>query len=284
MPRNFNLQVAQAHILSTSNNISSLKGQKVLVVDDMQLNQFLMGELLKNCGLVPVFAGNGQEALQLATKESFAFIFLDVYMPVMDGLHCAQLIRGLTNSNANVPIIAVTAHQFETEVAGFKKAGFSATLVKPVTQEQIDQLLLTLSGNNSTTGTGVLRSEKHADTWELVIDLSYLKKTGNGNPVFIVKMLESFCQSSDAILLALEKAILRKDNSVCKDLLHQLKFPLGVIGQSALVNQITALEIGLQEQKEIVRHENYYRKIEELGPLVKNLIAQARALITTINR
>ena len=74
MPRNFNLQIAQAHILSTSNNISSLKGQRVLVVDDMQLNQFLMGELLKNCGLVPVFAGNGQEALQLATKEAFAFI------------------------------------------------------------------------------------------------------------------------------------------------------------------------------------------------------------------
>lgn len=284
MPRNFNLQVAQAHILSTSNNISSLKGQKVLVVDDMQLNQFLMGELLKNCGLVPVFAGNGQEALQLATKEAFAFIFLDVYMPVMDGLQCAQLIRGLTNSNATVPIIAVTAHQFETEAARFKKAGFSATLVKPVTQEQIDQLFMTLSTGDSTSGTGVLRSEKHADTGELVIDLSYLKKTGNNNPVFIVKMLDSFCQTSDAILLALEKAILRKDNSVCKDLLHQLKFPLGVIGQSALVNQITALEIGLQEQKELVPHENYYRTIEELGPLVKNLIAQARALIITINR
>lgn len=248
----------------------------------MQLNQFLMGELLKNCGLVPVFAGNGEEALQLATKESFAFIFLDVYMPVMDGLQCAQLIRGLTNSNATVPIIAVTAHQFETEVAEFKKAGFSATLVKPVTQEQIDQLLLNLTSNHSTIDTGVLIDDKAADEKEFVIDLSYLKTTGNNNSVFIVKMLDSFCQTSDAILLALEKAILRKDKSVCKDLLHQLKFPLGVVGQSALVNQITSIETDLQEQKDLVSHENYYRRIEELVPLVKNLITQARVLITTI--
>ena len=277
------MQVAQAHILSTSNNISSLKGQRALVVDDMQLNQFLMGELLKNCGLVPVFARNGEEALRLATKESFALIFLDVYMPVMDGLQCAQQIRGLTNSNASVPIIAVTANQFESNEVEFKRAGFSTTLVKPVSQDQIDQLLQAIFASDSTIDTGVLWSDKVSDNSELVIDLSYLKKTGNGNPVFIVKMLESFCQSSDAILLALEKAILRKDNSVCKDLLHQLKFPLGVIGQSSLVNQITALEIDLQEQRDLVLHENHYRKIEEWIPLVNNLIAQARAIIATMN-
>lgn len=282
MPSKFNLQVAQASILSISTKISSLHGQKVLLVDDMQLNQFLMGELLKNCGLVPVFARNGQEALQLATKESFAFIFLDVYMPVMDGLECAQLIRGLANSNANVPIIAVTASQFESDIAGFKNAGFSATLVKPVTQDQIDQLLLNLTSNHSTIGTGDLIDDKASAEREFLIDLTYLKTTGNNNSAFIVKMLNSFCQTSEIILSALDIAVLKKDNSGIKDLLHQLKFPLGVIGQSILVNEITALEIGLLEQKGHVPVENYYRKIEELVPLVKNLIAQARALIATI--
>lgn len=269
--------------MSTPSKISFLEGQRVLVADDMQLNQFLMGELLKNCGLVPVFARNGEEALRLATKESFALIFLDVYMPVIDGLQCAQQIRGLTNSNASVPIIAVTANQFESNEVEFKRAGFSTTLVKPVSQDQIDQLLQAIFASDSTIDTGVLWSDKVSDHSELVIDLSYLKTTGNNNSVFIMKMLNSFCQTSESILFSLNKALLKKENSVIKDLLHQLKFPLGVIGQSSLVNQITALEIDLQEQRDLVLHENHYRKIEEWIPLVNNLIAQARALIATMN-
>jgi CheY-like chemotaxis protein len=252
------------------------------VADDMQLNQYLMGELLKNCGLVPVFAGNGQEALELTTKESFTLIFLDVYMPVMDGVQCARLIRGLSNDNANVPIIAVTANQFESEAAEFKKAGFTETLVKPVSQNQIDQLLFNLLSSDSTIGPGVLMNKKVDQNSELVIDLSYLKEVGKANSVFIINMLDSFCQTSNTLLSALEKAILKKEDLVIKDLLHQLKFPLGVIGQTALVNQITALETDFQQLGGVVFNEDHYCKISKFIPLVQNLIVQARRLITTI--
>lgn len=249
----------------------------------MQLNHFLMGELLKTYGLVPVFARNGQEAFQLATKESFVLIFLDVYMPVMDGIECARLLRSLSNANANVPLVAVTAHQFESELAEFKKAGFTATLVKPVSQDQLDQLLVTLLATAPTTHPSVYTHETVIENSELVIDLSYLKEVGKNNSVFIIKMLDSFCQTSESILSNLEEAILKKEDASIKDLLHQLKFPLGVIGQSALVSQIATLELVIQDQLNDIPNENHYEKIKELIPLLKNLIVQARTLIPKVD-
>ncbi len=282
MFRNFNLQVAQAHILSTSNNISSLKGQRVLVVDDMQLNQFLMGELLKNCGLVPVFARNGQEALRLASEESYVIIFLDVYMPVMDGLQCARLIRSLPNANAKVPIIAITANQFESNKTIFKEAGINSTLVKPITQEQVDDLLGNLFSERSLNNAEQTIPVSVFDNKEIVIDLTYLRKTGKDNPAFLVKMLDSFCQTTEKILSSLEKAMQQKEDLTFKDLLHQLKFPLGVVGQSELVIQIIMLEIESEKLNDDISHRDFYDKIQRLFPSLKDLIIQARHQLSTM--
>jgi hypothetical protein len=261
--------------LGPSEKISISPGQKVLIADDMQLNQFLMGELLKDCGFVPIYAGNGQQALQLASDELFAIIFLDVYMPVMDGLQCAQQIRGLSNSNATVPIVAITANQFESDESVFKKAGINATLVKPITKEQIENLIWQLAERDPVINLDGPATDSISNK-QFDIDLTYLKRSSKEDPVFLVKMLDSFCTTTEQLLIELEKAISQKDALVIKNLIHQLKFPMSVVGQNELVNQLNEFEKSCDGQgaKGLVTLD--YSSIERLLPVIRNLVTQAR--------
>jgi CheY-like chemotaxis protein len=267
-----NLHVALSFPLAPPEKISISPVQKVLIADDMQLNQYLMGELLKNCGFLPIYAGNGKQALQLATDESFAIIFLDVYMPVMDGLQCAQLIRRLPNSNATVPIVAITANQVESDESIFKKAGISATLVKPITQEQIEYLLAEFLGIGSANLSAKLNIADQGSYKMPLLDLSYVRKNSKEDPALLVKILDSFCTTTDHLITEIGYAIQERNAVNIKNLVHQLKFSLSVVGQPEIVSQLEQFE--KRRNNESATYD--YRTIEKLLPLVQSLVTQAR--------
>ena len=98
----------------------------------------------------------------------------------------------------------------------------------------------------------------------------------------IIKMLDSFCQTIEKILSSLEKAMQQKEDLTIKDLLHQLKFPLGVVGQSELVKQIIMLEIESEKLNDDISHRDFYDKIQRLFPSLKDLIIQARHQLSTM--
>lgn len=248
----------------------------MLIADDMQLNQYLVGELLKDCGFVPIYAGNGQQALQLATDELFAIIFLDVYMPVMGGLECAQAIRRLSNANATVPIVAITANQFESNEPVFKKAGINATLVKPITKEHIEHLLAEFFGGAAIIPPANLPATGTIYNKTPLLDLTYLKRTSKTDPVFLVRMLDSFCTTTEQLVIGLEKAIQQKNLVTIKNLVHQLKFPLSVIGQSELVSQLNHFEKSSEEESLKGMPTTDYSTIAQLLPAVRSLVTQAR--------
>ena len=102
---------------------------RVLVVDDGDENRELVTVVLEEIGLKVEGAENGQVAVEKALRENFAVIFMDVQMPVMDGLTATRQLRlrGL-----KTPIIALTAHAmkgFEEEIMA---VGFSGYLTKPI--------------------------------------------------------------------------------------------------------------------------------------------------------
>jgi CheY-like chemotaxis protein len=254
--------------LLPAEKISISPGQKVLIADDMQLNHYLMGELLKNCGFVPIYAQNGQQALQLARDELFAIILLDIYMPVMDGLQCAKQIRRLPNPNSTIPIVAITANKFESDESVFKQAGISATLAKPISQEQIEHLLLKFFGSGPATQSASLTTANPVCQKGTQLDLTYLKKISREDPVLLVKILDSFCTTTERLVKELAPAILQQDTVATKNLIHQLKFPMSVVGQTELVNQLDKLEKGSQNSD--------FAYLKSLLPLVQSLVTEAR--------
>ncbi len=119
--------------------------RQVLVAEDNPANQLVLKKLLKKVGIVPVFANNGQEALDYYTAEpsKWHLIFMDCEMPVMDGYTATEEIRAYEQQNnlKQNPIVGLSAHA----IAEFKEKalnnGMSDYLTKPLNRDLLYQAL-----------------------------------------------------------------------------------------------------------------------------------------------
>ena len=115
---------------------ADIRGMRLLLVEDNELNAEIARLLLEDAGAVITRVGDGQQALDLFQEEpagSFDGILMDVMMPVMDGLTATRAIRGLDRPDAKtIPIIAMTANAFAEDAAKCFDAGMNAHLSKPL--------------------------------------------------------------------------------------------------------------------------------------------------------
>ncbi|MCV2370393.1 response regulator [Roseateles oligotrophus] len=105
---------------------------RALVVEDNAINQQIAREMLQDLGLTVEIAGNGREALdRLERSEPFDLVFMDMHMPVMDGLTATKTLR--SNARwAKVPVIAMTANVMSEDRERCSAAGMNDFVAKPV--------------------------------------------------------------------------------------------------------------------------------------------------------
>ena len=120
----------------TEESGSSLKGAKVLAVEDNELNMEILEFILTEQGATVVKAWNGQEGVDLfaaSAPGSFDLVLMDLMMPVLDGYGAARAIRALERSDAaTVPIVAVSANAFSDDMEAGREAGMNGHVSKPV--------------------------------------------------------------------------------------------------------------------------------------------------------
>jgi len=115
---------------------------KILVVDDIYTNRYLLSELVKLTGNVAVLAENGQEAIDILKKEEIHMVFMDIEMPVMNGVETTQYIRNELPSPLNaITVIALTAHNPEIFFEDYSDAGFDELITKPYSVEKIRAII-----------------------------------------------------------------------------------------------------------------------------------------------
>jgi CheY-like chemotaxis protein len=110
-----------------------------LVVDDHDLNRLLVKQVLQNAWPVctVVEAAHGAQALALYRAQSFDLVFMDMLMPVMDGIQTTQAIRQSSTVRGLVPVMGLTANVDPQDLQRFKDAGLSALLLKPFDTAQL---------------------------------------------------------------------------------------------------------------------------------------------------
>ncbi|MDH5474872.1 MAG: response regulator [Cyclobacteriaceae bacterium] len=114
-------------------NIDSLKGLKVLVVEDDKDTQFIDKGMLLHVGVIPQFANNGNEAIAEIQKQEYDLVLMDVYMPVQDGLDTTRWIREMEGEYyKNIPIFALTNFPSKEHTQEIIDAGMNEHLVKPL--------------------------------------------------------------------------------------------------------------------------------------------------------
>ena len=114
----------------------NLKGTKVLLVEDNELNQELAKLLLTRKGILVTVANNGAEALEILRTSGFDCVLMDIQMPVMDGYTACREIRKLPQ-HKNLPIIALTANVLSTDQEKSKEAGMDAHIGKPFNEKEM---------------------------------------------------------------------------------------------------------------------------------------------------
>ena len=181
----------------TPKTFTAATNNKVLIVEDNKTNQMLLSLLLEERNIPFDLADNGKQALRKIEKNDYALVFMDINMPVLDGL---STIKKLRKKGFEHPIISLSANVMESDIKEFQKAGADDYLHKPILPEKLDAVLERYLDADSSHDkrTPALPSsskllEKFKETFELLSEEA------------IKKLLASFVESAEEILDELDR-------------------------------------------------------------------------------
>ena len=198
-------------------------GNRVLLAEDNPVNLRMIKHLLERQGLQVWTAQNGQEALELASRQAFDLVLMDVQMPGMDGLEAsAQLRARFAGSGRRLPIVALTALEQQKDLEACLAAGMDDFLGKPLQPERLRAVLERyLPGQLKT-----VRAVPHR----------------GGDSTLQRKLIAVFLQDYPQQLQQLQKALQAQDETALQRGAHAVKGTLGVFRFEAGMAAALALE------------------------------------------
>jgi len=124
------------NIMSLEEQMAEVPKGRILLAEDVELNQEIAATILGDAGFETEIAGNGQIAVDMLAKSQpgyYQVILMDVQMPVMNGYEATKVIRRMENKDhASIPIIAMTANAFEEDKQEALKSGMNGHIAKPI--------------------------------------------------------------------------------------------------------------------------------------------------------
>jgi two-component system sensor histidine kinase BarA len=247
---------------------------KVLTVDDNEANLKLINTLLRDLVESIDSAHNGAEAWQKASQSHYDVIFMDINMPVMDGVTACQRIQQ-SSLNESTPIIAVTAHTLDGERERLMSLGFSEFLSKPLDEQMLHFALKECCPNVQPLPQRLpeppvqalnLPQSRQID-WELALHCAA------GKIDLAKEMLQIFLQSLPATLTELEVLVRTNQLEPLIQLVHKLHGATCYVGVSQLKQLTELIETELKQGKSIVQLEP---ELFELHDRLQSLVNESR--------
>ena len=215
----------------------------VLVVEDNEINAIVVEGFLDHMGHEVNVVGTGEEAVETVQNESVDVVLMDISLPGIDGVEATRRIRNLDHSACReLPIIAMSAHVFQNEIAHVLDAGMDAFVGKPVSPERLAealaQVVLRRKRGVVVPVEHALEDGRHALLNRSVLDDDYMilgpDKTG--------RMVDAFFDSTVRRVEQLAHAVAGEDWSTVAYIAHNLKGSAASLGLSALENHAHRLE------------------------------------------
>ncbi len=194
---------------------------KVLVVEDIDLNQLLMKTLLDDFGFESDFAGNGKVAIEKLQDNTYDIILMDLQMPEMNGFEAAQYIRYQMDSK--IPIIALTADVTTADLRKCTAAGMNAYISKPVDEKLLYAKIVDLLKK----GNPVIEQ-----TPSRYIDLTYLSKRTKANPELMKEMISLYLDQTPVLIRIMKKALAENDWDSIYSAAHKIIPSFSIMGIS----------------------------------------------------
>ncbi|HET9589152.1 MAG TPA: response regulator [Anaerolineales bacterium] len=215
----------------------------ILVVDDDELNQRLMRVLLTRSGHRVDVASNGLEAFEAVKRKRYDIVFMDLHMPVMDGLEASQRIRAWENGGTHTFIVALTASYLPQNGQTLFEAGMDNYIAKPFEIEHI-QRLLKYSSRARLTSPSDANGAPAVGSVEQVLDTALGIQQVGGDPESYRELLADFVQELPVKIQLIYKSWEARQVEELSRAAHNLKG----VGANLGATQISHLAKRLEEQ------------------------------------
>ena len=228
--------VAGAPAVGTAPGAPRAAGERILLAEDHDVNQELFMSMLAQLGWRADLASNGAEAIRMINLadlqgDPYRIVLMDMQMPVMDGVEATRRIRASGIDAEQLPIVALTANAYDSDIAACFAAGSQAHLAKPTGMAELDRALRAWAKTDAAapddaSPSGSVREKYRQRKLETVQALDDLVRRGHFS---------------------------NEDLSAVADLLHKLAGTAAMFGEAQLGDQARELEDGIQRWTEADR-------------------------------
>lgn len=268
---------------SVITDFSMLSGKRILVAEDLELNQFIVESILKERGCTVVSVADGAAAVAETEKNNYDLILMDISMPVMDGLEATRLIRGNGNAaKSGIPIIALTANALKGDEALFREAGMNGYISKPFKEQALLNTIMSALNDAGFVHTETARqpelttappvaSAGNNSAKQKMYDEKLVSEMGKGKMEFIHKMVQLFLKTMPADIEQLNVSAAEKDWPMVGKTAHRMKSAIDGMGISALKKSIRDLEANAKQENDIA---SIPEQIAEIGKYLHLVMKQ----------
>jgi CheY-like chemotaxis protein len=274
----------------TPAGLDTIRGARILLVEDNDINQQVAREILEQIGLEVSIANNGQEAVEAVKTTRYDAILMDVQMPVMDGLEATRHIRAWEGSEAKptaeaagrLPIIAMTAHAMTGDCEKSLAAGMNDHVTKPIDPDELFHALVKWIRpqlvSTKTPSTPAARIDKGPGESSLPerlpgLDLTDGLRRLGGNHKLYTQILRKFHAGYARTDRDIQRLMVDGKDEEALRMAHTLKGLAGNIGAAELQTAAAALEACMKGHEPDAFEPLLNRLTAELDTVIRGLAA-----------
>ncbi len=246
----------------------TINSVKVLVAEDIPLNQLLMKTLLDDYGFESEIVSNGKIAVEKLTTNIYDIILMDLQMPELNGFEATEFIR--TNLKLNIPIIAITADVTTADLAKCKAVGMNDYIAKPIDERLLYTKIIGILKKNKHKGLSKPLPKAKEEIFQTkFINLDYLKQRTKSKPDLMMQMISLYLKQTPPLVKTMKDSLNKKDWDTLYVAVHKLIPSFMIMGIG------TDYENMAKEIQEYARTKKMTVKIKPLVNQIENVLKQS---------
>lgn len=242
-PKAESVAVAEQNQPQKTNGLDTLR---VLIAEDVDINQLVIKKHMQKFGFQAEFAENGKMAIEKLRNNRYDIILMDMQMPVMDGYEAIKLIRKeFPEPVRSIPIISITASVMGEAPKRCLEAGANDYVPKPYDIKELRKKMEMCVGKtpvNDLKNIDTMQDTDNDKSPKSLIDLDYLYQLSEGDDDFTISMLSYFLDNTPSVLNDLKQFYREKDWKSLRNIAHKFKPQLTFMGIKSIFNEVEAIE------------------------------------------
>lgn len=263
---------------AAENAFKGLKGARILLAEDNELNQEVATEILETAGCLVTIAKDGAEAVRKVREVEYDLVLMDVQMPVLDGISAAREIRGMERFAA-LPIIAMTANAMKEDRDRCLAAGMNAYITKPIDPDEMFRTLGLYYSIGDRAAEPPARFESPPDARDVprIPDILGIDTEGGlrrvlGNADLYLDLLRRYSEGQRGAVEAIREALSCGDRLLAERVAHTIKGVSGNLGAGEAQEKAGKLESAIREGLSGPKVEDLLRGLSAImAPLIDRI-------------